>query len=188
MQMSQCLMALVERLIRSIPVSGMFPCSITVAMHSLLTLDHTTVFFHDLCVSSNSTHSANIEKWRESLSSATRPPSTKSASTTLLSTGSDTSKSKRPHIPDAEHPTPRKPVKRSKASQSKASEQATTVEAEEEYVDDAGAGEGGGLSDHDEINGQEMVAAKNSPVKPTSARLTTSVSQCVLVVPSIINI
>lgn len=157
-------------------------------MASLLTLDHTTVFFHTLCYSrQDEVHDKNVLTWRAALSTATDPSRPRShmdhsvpglTTGTTFSTGNASShSSKRPHIVDISHPTPRKNSKRPKVhvpSPAKAPKQPKVVAPEEE---DDSINEGvGGLSDHDEINGKEMLAAKESPLKPSGARVTSSVS------------
>lgn len=171
-----------------------FP-SINVSMDSLLTLDHTTVFFHTLGLS-RQTHTANVENWRLTLRNATekgnrsKPRSLQSTSTvpglTTGSTQSDVS-SKRPHFSDVMNPTPRKSSKRPKVASPTPSKPTTKptptaiqlqIEGgDSEYEEEDGVG---GLSSHDETQGEEMLLAKKSPIKPSSARTTSTVCTCII--------
>lgn len=165
----------------------------TVSMvSSLLTLDHTTVFFYTLSLSSlNETHSNNVETWRTKLHNAItvdpgKPRSVASTSTvpglTAASTRSDSS-SKRQHSSasafEVTSPAskPKAPKRFKPNSSASTKPLAPVFTATVKLQDEDGYREMGGISDHDEMHGMEMEVAKSSPIKNIEqARATASVS------------
>lgn len=149
-------------------------------MTSLLTLDHTTLFFYTLSLSSQR-HTTSVEHWRSKVdkkfnsnSNSIHPgPSLTHASTR----SSTTSTSKRRYdtgdpVIDLCGPTPKKP--RTYGSRTVANAIVdSNVKVGIDYEDHDWYG--GGLSDRDEMNGSEAVAARLSPFK-NGARATNSVS------------
>lgn len=158
---------------------------IFVAMTSLLTLDHTTLFFHTLSLSRKPNSANPIQAWRDridySTSTTSGTTSARSTSTvpatvsTISTTSRQLKRQQSQSLIDLSGPTP---AKRSKAAVSpkkpKALHAETTIKPEPQEPDDSLLG---GASDHDELHGKELEAAKLSPVKgPGAPRPTSSVS------------
>lgn len=147
-------------------------------MTSLLTLDHTTLFFYTLCLSSQR-HVASVEHWRSVIDKNLDSDSNSvpTPALTYVSThSSTTSSSKRRYdakdsIIDLCGPTPKKlRTYHSRTIANAIVDAKVNVGKNDDWF-------GGGLSDRDEMNGSEAVAARLSPFKNGArARATNSVS------------
>lgn len=153
---------------------------VTITMTSLLTLDHTTLFFYTLSLSSQR-HTTGVENWRSLIQTGIDPVpksvrSTAPSLTQASTLSSATSASKRPvalddSIIDLCGPTPKKV--RTLANPAVGIDVKITVKAEDDEEHEVIGG--GGLSDREEIECSEAAAARASPLK-YGARATSSVS------------
>ena len=145
-------------------------------MTSLLTLDHTTLFFYTLC---SQCHTTSVEHWRTSIDTKINPGS-EGASTiptapSLIHTSTRSSTSKRQSaasylVIDLCGPTPKRP--RTQGPKTTTINSKVKVVVHDNDDDDLW---GGGLSDEKEMDCPEAVAAHLSPLK-NGARATSSVS------------
>ena len=151
-------------------------------MTSLLTLDHTTLFFYTLSLSSQR-HTTSVEHWRSAVdtnihpgSNATRsaPPAPSLTHASTRSSATSSSKRRFDAIIDLSGPTPKKPRNRSPKTVANAIAH-SKVKVAINYDNDYGDLCGGGHSDEDEKDCSEAVAACLSPFK-NGAWATNSVS------------
>lgn len=182
-------------------------------MPSLLTLDPSTLFFHNLCLT-RIRQSQLLDNWLANVATSLKPGrggrSARSTSTTQTapsltvgSTHSSSSSKRQASVIDLSGPTPKKPKttkdhatapklqSKSKSKSQPAASVKVAVKAEVADERDLGVdGDDGGydmvevhleggLSDHEEMQGEEQSAALASPIK-SGARATSSVSTLVL--------
>ena len=144
---------------------------------SLLTLDHTTMFFFTLC-SPSQHHETSVDQWRTSVATKFNPSSKVSDSIptpSLVHTSTQSAimsilkhRSTNDSVIDFSYPTPKKPRTQGPKTTSKV-KVVTYVEDDYDSIDHSW------LSDKDEIDCPEAVVARLSPLK-NGVQVTSSVS------------